>query len=227
MIPTLEEAENVAGAIRSAPPGAEVIVVDGGSGDGTARVAAGAGARVLSAPRGRALQLNRGARAAGGEWMLFLHADCRLPEDAASEIRRVLRAPGVVGGWFPLRIASGGRLLRLGARGSNLRARCLRLPYGDQAIFARRKAFLAAGGFPDDPIMEDAGLARRLRRLGRLAPAAAPVTTNAGHWERLGPVLTAVLDYAALAAWLLGAPPRWIAGIYFPLHCRHRHRRPP
>ena len=142
-------------------------------------------------------------------------------------IRDRLRAPGVVGGWFPLRIASAGRLLRLGARGSNLRARCLRLPYGDQAIFARRKAFLAAGGFPDDPIMEDAGLARRLRRLGQLAPAAAAVTTNAGHWERLGPVLTAVLDYLALAAWLLRAPPRWIARVYLPLQRGPRPRRSP
>lgn len=215
MIPALEAARTVAAAIRSAPAGAEIIVVDGGSRDVTIAEAEGAGAHVLESLPGRARQLNRGAAAAGGEVLVFLHADCRLPPDAAEQIDRVLAEPGVVGGWFPQRVESGSPLLARGApRGANLRARWLGLPYGDQAIFARRTALCAAGGFPEVPIMEDAGLVRRLRAEGRLLPASSPVTTGDDHWRRLGPVLTTVLDYAVLAAWLAGVPPRRIAPVY-------------
>lgn len=224
VIPTLDSRETAGAAIRSAPPGAEVIVVDGGSGDDTAAEAARAGARVEVSPRGRAIQMNHGARAARGDVLVFLHADCRLPDDAGEQIRTVLGQPGVAGGWFPQRIETPGILYRLGARGSNRRARLLRLPYGDQAIFTRRKTFLEAGGFPEDPIMEDAGLARRLRRLGRLDPAGSAVITGTEHWRRLGPVFTALLDYLTLGAWLAGVPPRWIAKVYFPLQQGVRKR---
>ena len=225
VIPTLDSAPSVAAAIRSAPPGAEVVVVDGGSRDGTADEAARAGARVEIAERGRAVQMNAGARAARGNTLVFLHADCRLPADAGEQVRQVLSRAGVAGGWFPQRIDAAGVLFRLGARGSNRRARLLGLPYGDQAIFTRRDVFLAAGGFPDDPIMEDAGLARRLRRLGRLEPAESAVITGTGHWRRLGPLLTALLDYLTLGAWLAGIPPRSIAKVYFPLQQGSRDRR--
>ena len=224
VIPTLDAARAVGAAIRSAPSGAEVIVVDGGSHDDIAGETARAGARLVVAPRGRAAQMNRGARAASGEALVFLHADCRLPPDAAEQIGSVLRRPGVVGGWFPQRIEAAGALFRLGARGSNRRARWLRLPYGDQAIFTRRDMFFAVGGFPEQPIMEDAGLALRLRRRGRLEPAGSPVTTGAEHWRRLGPVGTALLDCLTLGAWLAGVPPRWIARVYFPLQRGTRDR---
>lgn len=201
-------------AIRSAPPGAEVVVVDGGSSDRTVAVARAAGARVLRCRPGRARQMNFGARETAGEALLFLHADCRLPADAAGQVARTLAAPAVVGGWFLQRVESRRRLLRLGARGANLRARLLRLPYGDQAIFCWRSAFAAAGGFPEEPIMEDAGFARRLHRIGRLRPTTSAVTTDDGHWRRLGGALTAAADYATLAAWLAGIPPRRIAPLY-------------
>ena len=217
IVPALDSAKTVGAAVRSAPGAAEVIVVDGGSRDDTAGEASRAGARVLAAPRGRAAQLNHGAAAASGETLLFLHADCRLPADAAGQVRRVLERPGVSGGWFPLRIEAAGALLRFGADGSNRRARWLGLPYGDQAIFTRRDAFRDAGGFPEDPILEDAGFARRLSRVGRLEPASSAVTTGAEHWRRLGPVPTAFLDHLALGAWLIGVPPRWIAPVYYPL----------
>ncbi len=221
VIPALDAAREVGAAVRSAPAGAEVIVVDGGSLDRTVDEAKQAGAEVLCAPAGRASQLNRGAGTASGDTLLFLHADCRLPGDAREQIGRILAVPETVGGWFPQRVAGGGALLRYGAAGANRRARWLRLPYGDQAIFTTRDAFERAGGFPPDPIMEDAGFARRLRRLGRLSPAASFVTTGAEHWERLGPVLTAALDYLTLTAWLLEAPPARIARVY------HRLQRGP
>lgn len=214
VIPALDAESTVAAAIRSAPADTEVIVVDGGSRDRTAEEARGAGALVLAAPVGRATQLNRGAGAASGQILLFLHADCRLPEDAGDQVEGILARRGVVGGWFPQRVEAGSRLLRFGARGANLRARWLRLPYGDQAIFAERSAFERAGGFPPSPIMEDAGIARRLRRLGRIAPASSCVTTGDGHWARLGPVPTTLLDYLTLAAWLLGVRPARIARVY-------------
>ncbi len=225
VIPTLDSAKSVGAAIRSAPPGADVVVVDGGSRDGTAAAAARAGARVEIAPPGRAVQMNAGAHAARGDILVFLHADCRLPRAAAGQVTNILAQPGVVGGWFPQRIEGGGALLRFGARGANRRARWLGLPYGDQAIFTTRSAFGEVGGFPKEPIFEDAGLARRLRRLGRLEPAGAAVTTGTEHWRRLGPVPTAVLDYLTLGAWLAGAPPKWIAKVYFALQRGVRERR--
>ena len=224
VIPALDSAKTVGAAVRSAPEGAEVIVVDGGSRDESAAEAERAGARVEVSRRGRALQMNHGARVAGGEILVFLHADCRLPGDAGEQMRTVLGRPGVAGGWFPLRIGAAGVLYRLGARGSNRRARLLQLPYGDQAIFTRRDTFRKVGGFPEDPIMEDAGLARRLRRLGRLEPAESAVITGTEHWWRLGPAPTALLDYLTLGAWLIGVPPRWIAPAYFPLQQGSRER---
>lgn len=224
VIPTLNAGRTVAAAIRSVPAGAEVIVVDGGSADDTLKAAADAGdrpgppPRLLVTPPGRAVQLNRGAAAASGEALLFLHADCVLPGNAGEEVRRILRAPGVVGGFFPQRPAGGGALLEFLAAGANRRAEWLSLPYGDQAMFVRREAFLRVGGFPGVPIMEDPGLARRLRGLGHLRPAAAPVTIGIGHWRRLGVALTGILDLATLLAWLLGVPPGRIAPIYGRLH---------
>ncbi len=172
---------------------------------------------MFEAPTGRAPQMNRGAEAAGGEVLLFLHADCRLPANANTEIARILDSPETVGGWFPLRVLPDSWLMRRAAGGSNRRARWLTLPYGDQALFVRRAAFVTAGGFPEEPLMEDAGLARRLRRIGHLAPARSPVVTGPDHWGRLGPIPTAILDYLVLGAWLAGVPPRWIAPWYLPL----------
>ncbi len=217
VIPTLNAATTIGSALDSVPGSAEVVVVDGGSGDRTREVAAARGVRVLRAEAGRAQQMNRGAEAASGDALLFLHADCRLPEDAGAAVERALRDPGCAGGWFPLRVLPETWIMRRAANGSNRRARLLALPYGDQAIFARASAFRAAGGFPEDPIMEDAGLARRLRRIGRLAEAPSPVVTGPGHWSRRGPVLAGLIDQMVLAAWLLGVPPKRIAPAYYSL----------
>ncbi len=164
----------------------EVIVVDGGSRDATvARVRAAGAARLLVAPRGRASQLNAGAHAATGDVLLFLHADVRLPGDALRRIEEALADEGVVAGAFrtwtvadagPILLAP---LLHL----ADLRSRYTRLPYGDQALFVRAEAFRRAGGFPDQPLMEDLELSRRLGRLGRIRVVPARVIVSGRRFQ--------------------------------------------
>lgn len=149
----------------------EVIVVDGGSRDATvARARAAGTARLLVALRGRATQMNAGARAATGDVLLFLHADVRLPDDAVRRVEEALADPEVVAGAFRTWTVSDGRrswlspLLHL----ADLRSRYSSLPYGDQALFVRAAAFREAGGFPEQALMEDLELSRRLRSHGRV-----------------------------------------------------------
>jgi rSAM/selenodomain-associated transferase 2 len=159
-----------------------VIVADGGSRDGTADIVrARAGARLVATPRGRGRQQNAGAAVATGDVLLFLHADTALPSDARAWIERALADPAVVAGAFRLHtVADAGRRNWLGPflRIADIRSHVTRLPYGDQALFVRRAAFDAVGGFPDEPLMEDVGLARRLRRIGRVVTVPAYVRAS-------------------------------------------------
>lgn len=160
----LEHLEGVAGV-------EERIVVDGGSSDATAAlVARRPRVRLLHSPPGRARQMNAGAAAASGEILLFLHADARLPRDAAERVRRRLGERGIVAGAFRIRTTAEGRRgwIRHFLPIADVRSRYSKLPYGDQAIFLRAATFRAVGGFPDQPLMEDLELSRRLRRLGRI-----------------------------------------------------------
>lgn len=174
IVPVLNEAHRIGehlAALRSVAGIDEIVVVDGGSRDDTVAIARRApGVRVLTASRGRGMQLNAGARAAYGDVLLFLHADAALPSDAARLVGRALDEPGVVAGAFRLRtVADGGpRWLGPLLRFADLRSRVTRLPYGDQAVFVRRDAFERVGGFPDQALMEDVELARRLWRVGRI-----------------------------------------------------------
>jgi glycosyltransferase involved in cell wall biosynthesis len=176
----------------------EIIVADGGSRDASLEIARRyPEVRWLDAPRGRGPQQNAGARAASGEVLLFLHADVRLPEDAAAHIRRALADQRVVAGAFRTwtvrdevdarseRSRMPGALLHL----ADLRSRYTGLPYGDQAIFVRREAFDTIGGFPEQPLFEDLELSRRLRRIGEIrtvpraseCPAGASSPTPSGR----------------------------------------------
>lgn len=193
-------------------PAREVIVVDGGSRDDTVAVAAAAGALVLTAPRGRARQLNAGAHAARGDWLLFLHADSRLGAEARQALRTVLERPTpFAAAVFRFAIDLPWGWKRFIERGQRLREALFALPYGDQGLLVRRDAFEAAGGYPDLPIMEDVALIRRLRRRHAIARLPAPLLTSGRRYREHG-VLRTWLEHAALIGlYHLGVAPARLA----------------
>lgn len=216
IIPTLNEAAGITTALDSANRGhdVEVIVVDGGSSDGTVDVASSHTARVLTSPPGRARQMNAGAAEATGEFLLFLHADTRLPAKFDEHVRRVLARPGTAAGAFKLHIDGSSRGLRLIERATHWRSQLLKAPYGDQAIFVRAELFHEIGGFPDMAIMEDLELIRRLRRRGRIVIAPAAVITSPRRWLTLGVFQATLTNLALVAAYYMGVPPSRLARWY-------------
>lgn len=216
LIPALNEVQRVGETVtaaRAAGAG-EVIVADGGSEDGTVEAAIGAGAVVVSCPPGRAIQQNLAASASGGEVLLFLHADCRLPQDAIEQVGLALRDPRVVGGSFRQRIDASGCGYRLLECGNAWRARWLQQPYGDQGVFVRRREFEAVGGFPEVALMEDLLLVRRLRRIGRLAVLPGPLITDARRWQKHGVVRQTLRNWSLLLARRVGVSPERLARFY-------------
>ena len=218
VMPVLEEAAAIAPALRALAPlrerGVEVVVVDGGSTDATMRLAAAAGAdKVLRAPRGRAAQMNAGARAAGGEVLLFLHADTSLPALADASVRAALR-DGRCWGRFDVAIAGADPLLAVVALMMNLRSRLTGIATGDQAVFARRESFFAAGGFPEIPLMEDVAMSKALRRTSPPACLRERVVTSGRRWERNGTLRTILLMWRLRLEYALGADPRRLARRY-------------
>ena len=216
MIPALDEAAGIEARLRALQPrraaGCEGLVVDGGSRDATAALAAPLADAVLRAPRGRGAQQNAGARAARGEHLLFLHADTSLPPGSADEVRAAL----AVHRWgrFDVAIDSRHPLVRLIGPLMSLRSRLTGIATGDQAIFARREAFLAAGGFPEIPLMEDVALSGALLRLGRPACLRSRVTTSGRRWERHGAIRTILLMWSLRLRYALGADPADLARRY-------------
>ena len=188
IIPALNEEQAVEGTIRSARASDidELILVDGGSSDGTVEIAEALGAQVLHGPANRGSQQNLGAQRAKGSILLFLHADTVLPPGFTDQVRTVLAKPGTSAGAFRFRLDAPGWKMRLVERVVAIRCRTLGLPYGDQAIFMSRAAFDQAGRFAEIPVMEDFDLLRRLRRLGNIALADAAATTSARRWHREG-----------------------------------------
>lgn len=194
--------------------GAEVVVVDGGSRDGTPELARSGADRVLHAGGGRAGQLNAGVAAAGGDRLWFLHADTRLPEGAAPALQAALDA-GAPWGRFDVRLSGDRPIFRLIAVLMNRRSCLTGIATGDQGIFATRSALEAVGGWPAQPLMEDVELSRRLRRRwGRPACLRPALTTSSRRWEEGGAVRTILLMWGLRLAYALGVPARRLAAWY-------------
>ncbi|MDH4099328.1 MAG: TIGR04283 family arsenosugar biosynthesis glycosyltransferase [Nitrospirota bacterium] len=216
IIPALNEEEVVGrtlDALASIGEMVEVIVADGGSVDSTKTLAATL-SRVIDAPRGRARQMNAGAKAASGDILLFLHADSVLPEGAFGEIRRILSDPAVAGGGFSLRFDDPAYSFRLIENGSNWRARCLGLVFGDQGIFVRRSVFERLNGFREITLMEDWDFSRRLGREGRVVVSVLPITTSSRRFRRYGVWRTVWRMQVIKALYLLGVAPERLSRIY-------------
>lgn len=215
IVPALDEAAGIQATLQGLAPlrqrGHEVVVVDGGSSDETAALAAPAADRVISASRGRARQMNAGAGVATGEALVFLHADTRLPLEADRLIGQALERRSW--GRFDVRI-EGGLALALVAFLMNWRSRLTGIATGDQAIFARRAAFESIGGFPDLPLMEDIEISARLKKLSAPACIRERAVTSARRWERHGVLRTIFLMWRLRLAYFFGARPDELARRY-------------
>jgi rSAM/selenodomain-associated transferase 2 len=216
IIPAFNEAERIVAAVsRAVTSGAqEVIVVDGGSEDGTLELARQQPCQTLSGPRGRAVQQNLGARHARGDVVLFLHADTWLEPDGVRQIGAACDDPRVVAGAFRQRIEAEGRLYRLLEWGNAWRARRRGLPYGDQGIFVRRTAFEAVGGFPEMRLLEDLLLMKRLRRQTKPVLLPGPLHVDARRWRRHGVLRQTARNWLILTAARLGVHPDRLAEFY-------------
>ena len=225
ILPVLNEAACIGAALAALGSlrrrGHEVIVVDGGSTDGTAELASDGADQVLAAPRGRASQMNAGARAASGEVFLFLHADTLLPAGVDRVIEAGLAASGCAWGRFDVRIDGASPLLPVVARCMNLRSRASGIATGDQAMFVRREAFARAAGFPPLALMEDVAMSTRLKRLS--PPLCLPqiVITSGRRWERHGVLRTMVLMGWLRLRFFFGAAPSRLARSYDGYHDDH------
>ena len=218
IVPALNEAEGIVATLAALADfrrrGHEVIVVDGGSGDGTGDLARGLADSVLAANPGRAIQMNAGARAATGDVLLFLHADSLLPDAADSAVLRGLASGASVWGRFDVSIAASHPLLRLVESMMNLRSRLTHICTGDQAIFVRREAFEAIGGYPVQALMEDVAISARLRRLSAPLCLRERCLTSARRWERGGIMRTIALMWWLRLQYALGVEPERLARAY-------------
>jgi rSAM/selenodomain-associated transferase 2/rSAM/selenodomain-associated transferase 1 len=215
ILPVLNEVASLAAQIAALQPlraaGAELVVVDGGSTDGSLGVINPAQVdQLLITPRGRALQMNAGARASRGEVLLFLHADTRLPPAADAAIQSVMQR-GASWGRFDVSIAHPHPLLRIVERMMCWRSQLTGIATGDQAIFVRKTVFEAVGGYPEIPLMEDIALSKRLRQIKAPACLRECVTTAGRRWAQHGVGRTILLMWRLRAAYFLGADPRQLA----------------
>jgi rSAM/selenodomain-associated transferase 2 len=218
IVPVLDEGEGIAASLdalaRMRALGTEVIVVDGGSRDATIQRARMRADRVISAPRGRALQMNAGAAKAAGDVLLFLHADTRLPADADHVVLKGLQRSGRAWGRFNIRIDGRSPLLLAVGWLMNVRSQLTGIATGDQAIFVRRDAFNEAGGFAEIPLMEDIALCKRLKRVSRPLCLSERAVTSGRRWDQHGVFPTILLMWRLRLKYFFGADPKELAQQY-------------
>ena len=217
IVPVLNEAPSIRPfleRLRERASGAEIIVVDGASTDGTYELASGFCDRLIrSGERNRAMQMNVGARAGRGDIFWFLHADAEVPMGCLDEIGRIMRDPTVSGGFFRISLPPP-VVYRLTDTFAHYAGLLLRMRCGDHGIFCRRTAFIGAGGFPNVPLMEDVEFFRLLRRYGRVVHSKKRIAASARRYEAVGP-LRLTLAYGSIATlYFFGAPLSTLAGIY-------------
>lgn len=217
VVPVLDEAALIGPFIahlRVRAPGAEIIVVDGGSRDGTRATAAPFADVLISAPRGRASQMNAGAALATSNILWFLHADSILPHDVMRDIWSALNNPDVAGGCFRLRLPSRKMIYRVSDSLGNLGVQVFGFALGDHGIFCRRNAFEKSGGYPDVPILEDAEIYRALARQGRMRQLPAEIVSSPRSYQKWGPYRTTAIYSLILALYVLGLPIRLLYPLY-------------
>ena len=192
--------------------GVEVIVALAGEDDTTEEP--GEGVLVVKSDKGRANQMNAGAKIATGENLLFLHADTKIDPATLEEVRKTLSNKSVAGGAYRLRIGGGGMLLKLVSTMANLRSQLFKLPYGDQAIFMRREVFERLGGYPDVLLLEDVMLVDKIKRAGRVVIIPCYAETSPRRWEKEGVFTVTAKNLAIIIAYRLGVSPGRLAGWY-------------
>ena len=201
--------------LRERTRGAEIIVVDGGSTDGTDRLAEGFCDHVIrSGARSRARQMNVGADAAGGEILWFLHADAEVPMESLNEIARIMRNPEICGGFFRIRLPAAPAVYRLTDGFAHYAGLLLGMRCGDHGIFCRRSGFVDAGGFPDVPLMEDVEFFRRLRRCGRVVHSNKRIGASPRRYETVGPARLTFAYGSIATLYLFGVSLSTLARIY-------------
>lgn len=200
----------------------EIIVVDGGSSDGTWSIAEPLADRVITAPRGRASQMNAGAKIARGQVLWFLHADLEAPSTSIEKMRTALADPRVVGGCFRLRFPRHELIYRVSDSLGNFGVGVFGFALGDHGIFCRREAFHRIGGYPDVPILEDAEIYRHLRRYGRMLQLREEIIGNPRAYETHGACRTTAVYFSILALYVLGVPIQFLNQLYL----RFRRRSP-
>lgn len=217
-MPTLNAADALAETLACLGPelsGAEVVVPDGGSTDGTRAVAERHGARFVAGPRGRGRQLAAGAAAAKGDWLLFLHADTRPAPGWRAVVERFMADPANAERAAAFRFVlddEDPRARRI-ERGAAWRARVLGLPYGDQGLLIARRFHDALGGYPPYPLMEDVAMVRRIGKK-RLVVLDHGARTSAARYRRDGWTVRPARNIALLALYFLGVPTSWLARLY-------------
>ncbi|NEP88894.1 MAG: glycosyltransferase family 2 protein [Okeania sp. SIO2C2] len=218
IIPVLNEVSTIIQTISTAQTAKdkdiEIIVVDGGSNDGTIELIKCLNVQIISSLPGRATQMNCGAKIATGKILLFLHGDTFLPLNFDQLLQDILVKPTIIAGAFELSIRGTKKSLRIVERMVNWRSHYLQMPYGDQGIFLPAKVFQEIGGFPEIPIMEDFELIRRLKKRGQVATVPTSVSTSGRRWQKLGILKTTLINQIVIIAYLFGISPQRLARWY-------------